>query len=540
MARRVDPATIALTLDRARLEPLQAYPGNSTPWLCRCLVCGEEVTPTWSNLQRGQGGCRFCAGSDVPPAVRLRVMRDGGANPTEPYPGRNNLPWRSDCLQCGRQIAPVYSNVQRGQRACKYCAKRGVETSEAEQVMRDAGLQPIEPYPGSGSPWRCICTRCGADTSPRYGNIRSGQGGCAACAGKLPDLDAVVAEMKRAGVTPLQPYPGANTPWLSRCVRCRRTVTPRLGNIRIGQGACKFCAQVAVDPDDAARRMVERQLLPLVPYPGSGEPWRCECIRCGREVSPRWDDVKAGGGGCLYCAPNAAIDPDAASHVMTDAGATPLDSFPGSNRPWRCRCETCGRTVSPTFASVRGGSAPCGFCSGHRVDAAEAVRVMNAAGLRPMDPYPGSDVPWRSHCEVCRNEVTPRWSNVRHRGRGCIFCAAWGTDYSAPSVLYLIEDPSRGVRKIGIAGLITTRLAIWRRRGWTVSNTWNFPTGADAYRIEQAVITWWRHTLGLPSKVRGEDGWTETVDAGSVASEQVVDYVNHKLLPAKIPGKTDE
>ncbi len=316
MARYVDPTQIAMALARASLESLEPYPGSSTPWRCRCLTCGEEVTPTWSNLQRGQGGCKYCAGSGVPPAVRIRVMRNAGADPEGPYPGRNNLPWPARCLRCGRLVAPHYSNVQRGQGACKYCARRGVVPGEAEQFMRDSGLQPLEPYPGSGSPWRCVCSRCGAFTRPRYANIRSGEGGCAACAGRVVDVDAVVAEMKRADVTPLEPYPGANVPWLSRCDRCQRTVTPRLGNVRVGQGGCKFCGHVAVDPEEAARRMLERQLLPLVPYPGSGEPWRCECTRCGREVGPRWDDIQQGGGGCPYCAPNAPIDPAMANQLM--------------------------------------------------------------------------------------------------------------------------------------------------------------------------------------------------------------------------------
>lgn len=538
--RGVDPAQITLGLARANLERLESYPGNSTPWRCRCLTCGEEVTPTWSNLQRGQGGCKYCAGSAVTPAVRLRVMRGGGADPVDPYPGRNSLPWPSRCRVCGHSIAPTYSNVQKGQGACKFCAGRAVVPVEAEQVMCDSGLQPLEPYPGSNStPWRCVCTQCGAFTNPRFGNIRAGQGGCAACAGKVVDVGAVIAEMKRAGVTTLQPYPGANAAWLSRCDQCQRTVTPRLGNIRAGQGGCKFCGKVAVDPDEAARQMLEHDLLPMVPYPGSGEPWPCECTRCHREVQPRWDDVRQGGRGCPSCAPNTPIDPAAAYQLMQDYGLTPLDAFPGANLAWRCRCKTCGQTVAPSFASVRGGSAACRYCSGHSVDTAAAVQVMNEAGLRPLELFPGADVAWRSQCMKCRNEVNPRWSNVRLRGRGCVFCAEWGFDRIGPSVLYLIEDTARDVRKIGVTGLATTRLGIWGRRGWDISRVWEFSTGAAASWVEQAVLTWWRKTLSLPAKLGGEDGWTETVDANSITAEQVVQYVDGLRLsfePASAVG----
>jgi hypothetical protein len=43
------------------LKPLIEFPGNNKPWLCKCLKCKAEVTPRWSDLRRGQGGCSNCA-----------------------------------------------------------------------------------------------------------------------------------------------------------------------------------------------------------------------------------------------------------------------------------------------------------------------------------------------------------------------------------------------------------------------------------------------------------------------------------------------
>ena len=43
------------------LKPLVTFPGNNTPWLCRCLICKAEVTPRWSDVRQGQGGCSNCA-----------------------------------------------------------------------------------------------------------------------------------------------------------------------------------------------------------------------------------------------------------------------------------------------------------------------------------------------------------------------------------------------------------------------------------------------------------------------------------------------
>ena len=51
----------------------------------------------------------------------------------------------------------------------------------AAAIMRAADLEPIEPYPGSGRPWLCICMVCGTEVSPRLNGIRQGQGGCIDC-----------------------------------------------------------------------------------------------------------------------------------------------------------------------------------------------------------------------------------------------------------------------------------------------------------------------------------------------------------------------
>lgn len=59
-----------------------------------------------------------------------------------------------------------------------------------------------------------------------------------------------------------------------------------------------------------------------------------------------------------------------------------------------------------------------------RIDPAEAVSVMLAAGLRPLAPYPGSQVPWPCTHERCGSVITPRLSNVKRRASACTSCAA--------------------------------------------------------------------------------------------------------------------
>ena len=44
----------------ANLQPLEPYKNASTQWKCKCLKCGEVVTPIYANLRRGHGGCLYC------------------------------------------------------------------------------------------------------------------------------------------------------------------------------------------------------------------------------------------------------------------------------------------------------------------------------------------------------------------------------------------------------------------------------------------------------------------------------------------------
>jgi hypothetical protein len=68
--------------------------------------------------------------------------------------------------------------------------------------MRNAGLEPIVDYPGSSAPWKCRCLKCCRIVTPRYGVVKSGQGGCRWCAkyGFKASEDAVVYLVENRGL----------------------------------------------------------------------------------------------------------------------------------------------------------------------------------------------------------------------------------------------------------------------------------------------------------------------------------------------------
>jgi hypothetical protein len=167
------------------LEPLEPYPGAGRQWRCRCLRCGAEVAPRYSNIQQGWGGCPACrrAASSArqrgPEAEAIQVLRAAGLEPLEPYQGVM-MPWQSQCRTCGNQVAPLLNNIKKGQRGCKWCSGRVIDPAEAAEVMRAAGLEPLTAYPGAHAPWPCRCQRCHEAVTPRYRAVQAGSG-CRYC-----------------------------------------------------------------------------------------------------------------------------------------------------------------------------------------------------------------------------------------------------------------------------------------------------------------------------------------------------------------------
>jgi hypothetical protein len=79
------------------------------------------------------------------------------------------------------------------------------------------------------------------------------------------------------------------------------------------------------------------------------------------------------------------VDPIEAEGVMLAAGFEPLTPYPGSLRPWDCRCLKCGRKSTPAYSAVRYMGTGCRYCAGNLVDPVDALADMRKAGLEPLD-----------------------------------------------------------------------------------------------------------------------------------------------------------
>lgn len=255
------------------------------------------------------------------------------------------------------------------------------------------------------------------------------------------------------GFRPDVPYPGAMARWASHCVAKGHAVSPRLANVNAGRSHCKPCSDErtsqarSVPTDEAERDLARLQLAPLEDYPGqTHRVWWCLCLVCLAEVPVRLHSLRTRGSGCRECG-NArkgghkVVPEDVAKARMLAAGMIPAEDYPGRiNVPWLCRCERCDRADTYLVQYVlrdqrRKPGRGCGDCRREDFSLARrqekhpaAVKVMNAAGLTPLDLFPGRNVRWRCSCHTCDDEVFPRLGSILAGQGGCTRC---GTRRSA-------------------------------------------------------------------------------------------------------------
>lgn len=80
-------------------------------------------------------------------ADAIQQMREAQVEPLEPYT-RTDVKWRGKCLRCGREIQPTLSSVRQGNNPCWYCSGSRVDPVEAEAFMLSQGLAVLDPWPG--------------------------------------------------------------------------------------------------------------------------------------------------------------------------------------------------------------------------------------------------------------------------------------------------------------------------------------------------------------------------------------------------------
>lgn len=417
---------------------------------------------------------------------------------------------------------------------------RHLDPEVAKANMISQGVWPIAVWPTGSKPWLSVCMECGEFVTPIYHNVmRPGRGGCDSCgraraaAKRKVPADVAIAEMRAAGVEPLEDYPGVDVPWWSQCLSALcpglwegepADIRPRLSDARLARiSACKYCARVAVRPERAAYEMIQRGVEPLEPYKKATSPWPCRCLNCDADdITPSYANVVLNGqGGCEHCGGHMRVPEEQAVSEMLAVGARPLEPYKGVNERWRCLClaEDCpgpqDRVIYPRLGWIRRGAQACKWCAGVVIDPDTARDIMIERGLQPLEPYPGVRERWKCQCmnPACRAVVYPTLGSVNSRGTGCSECAEFGFKRDQSAQIYLLTHERLRAAKVGICNLDTGRIQRHTSRGWQLHATRDFARGRDAERLEREVLAEWRAQDWKPVRDSGRtyDGWTETV-----------------------------
>lgn len=370
----------------------------------------------------------------------LNIMRGGGLEPLVPYVS-NSTPWLSKCLMCGLEASPTLKSIRNrvsSRKGCRNCSPNMRKShDQAISVMLVANLEPLEPYVNSHSRWKCICLTCQSIVYPSYNSIQQGQGGCLKCAGRLVDPDEAELLFKANDLKPLVPYPGADKPWKSLHLVCGREVKPKYSNIRTGHSGCKYCVGNIVDEEKARKVFIARGLLPLEPYRSALVGWKSIHQQCGREVSPRYNTVQQGSSGCQFCAGNLPIPEEIARKFFIENGLIPQEIFPGTNKSWKSIHKKCRKTVFPHYSTIARGGGGCKYCAGLFVEPLDAVEFFRSKGLDPIDSYPGAGKPWKSIHQQCGKVVQPSYGSIQQGQGGCGYCAGNIVDPEIAKSLFL-------------------------------------------------------------------------------------------------------
>ena len=430
----------------------------------------------------------------------------------------------------------------------------------AREVMLKAGFEPLETYPGSAKQWLLKCLKCGNEFRTTYQKVKVGDlRNCPNCKKELKQafLQEAEEEMRKAGLNPLVEYPGNNyLPWKCECMRCGSIVSPGFNSIRSGGKGCIKCgiessAKAKVIPNEVAvALMMTSNLKPLEPYVSARAKWKCECLKCGKTVYANYNAIQQGEGGCYTCGRTSQAakqrgSSSAAIAVMEKKGLKPIVPYQNTNTPWKSKCLVCGEIVEPTYNNVRyrQKNFGCIYCMGGRVTEKQAIEMMRAAGVIPIDKYPGKDAPWKSRCIKCSRVVKPSYANARRGQGGCKYCAEHGIDMFAPTYLYVLFHKEFNAFKVGIGKVGTNkkndRISKLNSDGWELIKKYDFETGIIALTYESWIFDEIRNKLDIPvfmdaKSMKKTLGHTETMDAERISSLQLIKLVE-RILKKKVP-----
>jgi hypothetical protein len=153
----------------------------------------------------------------------------------------------------------------------------------------------------------------------------------------------------------------------------------------------------------------------------SSYEWRC---KSGHIFSGGFNNMKFRNVFCPTCEERQIKDPVAETEALLlfrKMHLEPLEAYVGKRKYIKVRCTVCSVEGKQNYMNLAEKMPPCRNCE-HVRKSEEAVAVMVAAGVRPLEPYVNVTTKWLCECLTCHKQVTPTYVNVKRGGGPCIFC----------------------------------------------------------------------------------------------------------------------
>ena len=221
---------------------------------------------------------------------------------------------------------------------------------------------------------------------------------------------------------PLEAFVDTQKPWKSECLKCGKTVSPRYSKVRARGHQCAYCSGSKVDPKDALKLIKSKGFNTRVPYPGGNKKWAVVCRTCKKELEIVYTSVKLGFG-CKYCT-GKEVHPDDANDSIERRGYEPLTPYPGASTLWKVRCRTCKREQQIKMHSLKSKNR-CVYCVNRKLDLNDVYKRLEELEFQPLEDFKNATTPWKIKCLKCKHVIYPTWDgmNRKNRNRGCGYCA---------------------------------------------------------------------------------------------------------------------
>jgi hypothetical protein len=234
----------------ANLKPLVEVLKASQKVKYLCLVCGYEGVCSGNSIRKGNGcfRCGKARGglkARIPYDEVVMEFAQVGLKVVGDYVN-SAAAVLCICLTCNKKVKKSFNTLMKSKNGCPYCSEDKVDPEEAIDAIRKRGFEPLSPFPGGGKPWLCKCKSCGRESKPTHVGRSQKGSGCAYCSKNKVDPEEAVAYMLSKDIEPIEPYKGATSKWRCRCMNCSREIFTRYNTIMNGSG-CRFCATQGMD-----------------------------------------------------------------------------------------------------------------------------------------------------------------------------------------------------------------------------------------------------------------------------------------------------